>query len=105
MSQLSEQSSAAPEESVIRQAWKNKSASLFFRVNTTPANAVWRSFFEYQESPDFAKEAHKRAESYERDVSSLTRSLLASEVRAIFIKPSLLDDTAVPVSLEFQLRA
>ena len=68
-------------------------------------NAVWRSFFEYQESPDFAKEAPKLAESYERDVSLLTRSLVASEVRAIFIKPSLLDDTAVPVSCEFQLRS
>jgi lysophospholipase L1-like esterase len=68
-------------------------------------NDVWRSVFEYQESPDFAKETHKRAESYERDMSPLTSSLLASGMRAIFIKPSLLDETAVSVSREFQLRS
>jgi hypothetical protein len=40
---LFEPSSAVPEESVIRQAWRNKSASLFFRNDTLPANAVWRT--------------------------------------------------------------
>jgi hypothetical protein len=43
MSRLFEPSSAVPEESVIRQAWRNKSASLFFRVDAMPANAVWRT--------------------------------------------------------------
>jgi hypothetical protein len=42
-SRLFEPSSAVPEESVIRQAWRNKSASLFFRVDAMPANAVWRT--------------------------------------------------------------
>jgi hypothetical protein len=42
-SQLFEPSSAVPEESVIRQAWRNTSASLFFRVDAMPANAVWRT--------------------------------------------------------------
>jgi hypothetical protein len=42
-SRLFEPSSATPEKSVIRQAWRNKSASLFFRIDTLPANAVQRT--------------------------------------------------------------